>query len=104
MSDQVSGDAGQTLAAAPCSAIEVPYSDMPHERPGKVKLVDGDVARFKDGRRLEAYRSPDGPGIWFRIASPLAYGKESMLKFRLSDEAACALAELITRKFSPNKY
>ena len=93
-------EAGGCCPPATCS---VPYADLPLQSPEKIKWTDGQAFTFKDGRKVAAYRSPAGPGIFFRITSPIGDGKESELKFRLSDEAAAALAALIYEKLkAPN--
>lgn len=80
------------------SVVEVPYHELPNESTEIVPLIDGEVLVKDGGRRIEAWRGEGKDGIFFRIASPLGDGRESMLKFRLTDEAAFALSQLIIRK------
>lgn len=90
----------KALAAARGS---VPYHELPLLEPAKIKWVNGESIAFKDGRKVSAYRGEIGDGIFFLITSPLEDGRESVLKFRLSDEAAAALAMLISNKLTaPN--
>lgn len=75
---------------------DVSYSDLPPEKEGNIHLT-GHTVKFPDGRTVSLYRDKTGSekGNWFRITSPLADNKVSLLKFRLSDEAAFVLAALI---------
>ena len=90
----------KALAAARGS---VPYHELPLLEPPNLKWVKGESYTFEDGRKVGAYRGEIGDGIFFKITSPLPDGRESVLKFRLSDEAAAALAILISNKLTaPN--
>jgi hypothetical protein len=86
---------------------EIDYHSRPLEFPEKVTWHQGEAIMFCDGRSVAVFRSPAGPGLFFKIVSPIEDGKKSVLKFRLSDEASCALAVLIQAKFTPiapNKF
>lgn len=75
----------------------IPYHKLPKEK-RKIRLIDGEVARFMDGRAIEVFRGEKVPGLFVRIYGPLKRGSRSLLIFRIRDEGALALASLIARK------
>jgi hypothetical protein len=78
----------------------VRYGDLPRRT---VKTwTDIDVMESQDGRKIALMRAIPFRGIFFRITSPMEDGRESVLSFRISDDGAEAMAEMIHKKLSQN--
>jgi hypothetical protein len=74
----------------------IPYHTAPLIGEGTVDAL-GDKITFPDGRSITVSVPVDAsiPGAWVDIRTPLDDGRESKLYFRITDESAEALAELL---------
>lgn len=98
MSDQASGDAGQTLPEAPCSTV--PFNEANLDRLEKATLLDGVRVECGEGRSVEVWRVKEEDGYCIRIFRPTNDGKISKLMFGLKPPAANALLIALSRHLS----
>ncbi len=63
-----------------------------------VKLTNGLIQPFKDGRSVEVWKKLNEEGLIVRIFRPTDDGKMSKLVFGLSSEAAGGLAYLLAKQ------
>lgn len=75
------------------SPCYVPYADLPFEKDKSLELGGGVGWVPGDGRQISVYPITNAEGVMVYIENTLEDGKKSLLKFRLSNEAAIALAD-----------
>lgn len=74
----------------------VPYHTLPPLSDEKV-MVNYSSLNFRDGRQISVGTSDTAKGLWVRIVNNQDEGTKSVLCFRLSEEAACALTSLLSQ-------
>ena len=93
---------GQSDAGV-CSRVdsrpEVPFSELPDER--NVQLHDGIGCVIPSGAMLEVWRIKGEEGFSIKIRRPLEDGRQSVLRFGLTKEAALALHGLLDQQIYP---
>jgi hypothetical protein len=81
-------------ANAICS---IPYHTLALESDDKV-MTDTTTKIFPDGRKISVgvpVKDSDEKGIFVKIYKPLDGGKESLLSFRISEEAGAVLCSML---------
>lgn len=73
----------------------VPYSEMPLLSNDKVHLSNGMAIALSNDSRIEIHRTTDPDSLFVRIYGTRIAGHQSLLKFRITHEAASALKTLI---------
>ena len=105
MSDKIEKQTETSSASAgqPCS---VPYETMPLMSEGLIEC-GGKTTMFLDGRKISVSQAldksePHSEGLWIKITKPLDDGEESLLKFRLTEDAAAVLCNMLHDALLPN--
>jgi len=84
----------QVSDAARCS---IPYHTLALESDDKV-MTNVTTKMFPDGRKISVgipVKDSDEKGIFVKIYKPLDDGKESLLSFRISEEAGAVLCSML---------
>jgi hypothetical protein len=75
----------------------IPYHKLPLERKYKVTVQYHHIPS-PEGGGIAVGRSKGIEGLFFRITNTIGKGRESLLRFRLTDRAAMIMANLITNQ------
>lgn len=80
---------------------EVPFHELPPGDPAKFHKP----LRFqcKNGSVVEVWSAADGDGFLVNLRKPLEDGRQSLLKFGISKEAAFVLCVLLDMKLHPQQ-
>jgi hypothetical protein len=78
--------------------IEINYHELPPESEEQILWENGRGITFPDGRTVVVYDSKQREGLAVKITRLIKAGKFSVLRFRLSNEAAHALMRIISLK------
>ena len=92
--ENIETTAPQVSANAICS---IPYHTLALESDDKV-MTDTTTKIFPDGRKISVGIPSEGSeetGIFVKIYKPLDDGKESLLSFRISEEAGAVLCSML---------
>lgn len=96
-------ESGKGLDAPTCSRVdsrpEVPFHELPQER--KVNLHDGIGIVIPSGAMIEVWKIEGEGGVQINIRRPLDDGRQSVLRFGLTREAALALHGLLDQQLYP---
>ena len=79
------------------AACSIPYHTLALESDDKV-MTDTTTKIFPDGRKISVgvpVKDSEETGIFVKIYKPLDGGKESLLSFRISEEAGAVLCSML---------